>query len=218
MGKIDRWITQEDRRVIEQAVHRSEKLTSGEIVPYFVESSDDYEEAAWKGGYFLGTMVFGLFIVVDLMSLLPFKAGSLELGISFFGSAILGFFLTLFFPFLKRFFAGDSLIKQRVHQRATTAFLQEELFKTRDRTGILIFISLFEKRVEVIGDTGINQKVSREDWEHVVDAVVRGIKENRTAEGIVEAIDRCGLLLERAGVKIRRDDQDELHNRLRTDL
>jgi putative membrane protein len=217
MSKIEKWITDDDKRLIEDAVRRAEKRTSGEIVPYFVESSDDYEEAAWKGGYFLGTAVFGLIIALDMASLLPFKIGSLELGISFFGSAFVGFGLTLVIPFLKRIFAGEALIQRRVEQRATTAFLQEELFLTRDRTGILIFISLFEKRVQVIGDRGINEKVSHEDWVHVVDAVIRGIKERRTSDGIVKAIDLCGELLEKAGVAIRNDDQNELSNRLRTD-
>lgn len=217
MSKVKKWITDEDKRRIEEAVHRAEKKTSGEIVPYFVESSDDYEEAAWKGGYFVGTVVFGMIVVLDMASLLPFEIGSLELGIGFFGSAFAGFGLTLVTPFLKRIFAGNTLIQRRVEQRATTAFLQEELFLTKERTGILIFISLFEKRVQVIGDKGINQKVSPEDWIHVVNAVIRGIKEHRTSDGIVEAIGLCGELLEKAGVAIRHDDEDELSNNLRTD-
>ena len=40
---------------------------------------------------------------------------------------------------------------------AMAAFVEEEVFSTRDRTGILLFLSLFEHRVVVLGDSGINQ-------------------------------------------------------------
>ena len=95
------------------------------------------------------------------------------------------------------------------------AFVDEEVFSTRDRTGILIFISLLEHRIEVLGDTGINNKVSSDEWIDVVGRIRDGIRSGKTAEGMIEAIDMCGRLLERSGVEIREDDTDELPNTLR---
>ena len=103
----------------------------------------------------------------------------------------------------------------RVHQRATQAFISEEVFATRDRTGILIFLSLHERRVLVLGDSGINKKVKPSDWDGIVNMIVSGIREGKTTEGMISAIRECGKLLEQHGVQRRPDDTDELSDDLR---
>ena len=95
------------------------------------------------------------------------------------------------------------------------AFVEEEVFKTRDRTGILLFISVFEHRVEVIGDEGINEAVEPGAWEGVVSAIISGVREGRMTDGIVAGIEMCGDLLQKHGVQIEPDDTDELDNRMR---
>ena len=95
------------------------------------------------------------------------------------------------------------------------AFLEEEVFSTRDRSGILIFLALFEHRVVVLGDSGINEVVPEDAWQHVVDDLVAGIRARRPAEALVAAIHECGRLLEAHQVEIRPDDTDELPNELR---
>jgi putative membrane protein len=131
------------------------------------------------------------------------------------GSSALGVILVHFFPLLKRAFAGNNLLELRVAQRAAQAFINEEVFATRDRTGILLFLSLFEHKVIVVGDSGINAKVHQTEWSDVVDRVVRGINAGRSAEGLIDAIHQCGTLLKMHGVKRRSDDTNELSNRLR---
>jgi putative membrane protein len=99
--------------------------------------------------------------------------------------------------------------------RAADAFISEEVFKTRDRTGILIFLSLEEHKVLVVGDRGIDAKVDRSEWEDVVARIVRGINIGHPADGLVDAIAQCGVLLEKHGFQRRQDDTNELPNRLR---
>jgi putative membrane protein len=107
-------------------------------------------------------------------------------------------------------------MERRVHQRATEAFLSEEVFNTRDRTGILIFLSLLERKVLVLGDSGINARVQQSDWHDIVQRVVSGIRSGKPAEGLTDAIHQCGLLLQKHGIAIRPDDKDELSDSLRT--
>ena len=95
------------------------------------------------------------------------------------------------------------------------AFLTEEVFSTENRTGILIFISYFEHIVEVIGDTGINEKVNQEEWVYVVDLIVDGIKKKDPAGGIVRGVERCGELLKTAGVDKPPDNPNELSDDIR---
>jgi putative membrane protein len=119
-------------------------------------------------------------------------------------------------PALRRLLAGEELIDRRVTQRALQAFIEEEVFATRERTGILIFLSLMEHEVRVLGDAGINARVAQAEWEEVVRLITQGMRRGRAAEGLVEAIAQCGALLERCGVARRADDTDELGNAPRT--
>jgi putative membrane protein len=117
---------------------------------------------------------------------------------------------------IQRLLAGNDLLDETVHRRALQSFVEEEVFATRDRTGILLFVSLQEHRIEVLGDTGINERVEPDDWAEIVARIRKGIRNNNLTEGLVEAIGMCGRLLERKGVGIRRDDENELSNTVRT--
>ncbi|RPH37202.1 hypothetical protein EHM92_03310 [bacterium] len=119
-------------------------------------------------------------------------------------------------PPLKRWFAGNLLMERRVAQRAAEAFVSEEVFKTRERTGIMIFLSILEHKVLVLGDSGINAKVKSEEWDDVVKRIVTGIRSGKPAEGLIDGIAQCGVLLQKHGVAIRQDDSDELSDSLRT--
>ena len=123
--------------------------------------------------------------------------------------------MTRFIPACKRFFAGNHTMNMRVHQRAAEAFISEEVFNTRDRTGVLIFLSLLEHKVVVVGDAGINAKVQQSDWDGIVGLIVAAIRARKPANGLVAAIAKCGSLLEQEGVAIRRGDTDELPDNLR---
>ena len=130
------------------------------------------------------------------------------------GGAI-GYLLTWWLPALRRWMAGDEILELRSRRRAEVAFLEQEVFKTRDRTGILLFLSLFEHRAVVLGDTGINQKVDQAQWDAIVRDLAAGVRAGRPGPAMVEAVRACGELLERHGVSRRSDDQDELSNELR---
>ena len=212
---ISRLFSAADLERISAAVHDAEKRTSGEIVPYVVEQCDDYEFAEWRGGALLA-----LLSAIVLMFLHSYTAVWLPIDLSGKLLAVLlafgtGMLLVKYVPGLKRILAGSAAMERRLHQRASEAFVAEEVFLTRDRTGILLFLSLLERRVLVLGDAGINQKVKQEEWQDVVATVISGIRSGSPVDGLVNAIQKCGALLERSGVSIRADDRDELSDTLR---
>jgi putative membrane protein len=184
-------------------------------VPYFVEESDGYPAALWKGtalGAFAGPLLAeAIYLLGD------FWGGIMPLWIALPAAAggAVGFLLAAYVPAVKRWMAGDGLLDLRTRQRAEMAFLEEEVFRTRDRTGILLFLSVFEHRVIVIGDSGINRQVEQGQWDGVVQTVVAGIRAGKPGEALVSGIRQCGELLERHGVAIQPDDFDELSNELR---
>jgi len=86
--------------------------------------------------------------------------------------------------------------------------------ETRERTGILLYVSLLEHRVEVLADRGIHERVEPGTWDGVVARVLDGIRTGRAEAGLVDAITHCGELLAQH-FPVQPDDSDELPNRLR---
>ena len=214
MMHVEKFFSPADLTEIETAIHEAEARTAGEIVPYVVSHSDHYEAAAWKGA------TLGAFLAVVA------AAGLYELG-GFWGGFILawillpplaggalGFAAAALVRPLKLWLAGQAAVEHHVHQRAAAAFLENEVFRTRERTGILVFLSLFERRVVVLGDSGINARVEQHEWDAVVARIVTGIRSGQPGTALASAIRRCGELLARRGVVARPDDTDELPDRL----
>ncbi|MDX1740415.1 MAG: TPM domain-containing protein [Rhodothermales bacterium] len=207
-----------DRESIRRAVETAETRTSGEIVPFVIDRCDDYEVAVWRGAVLAAA--FGLVAALLFLRIYegwgfawlhtPWGPATVALVFGLVGAGV----VTLI-PGMRRALAGPSRLAENVHNRAMRAFVEEEVFKTRDRTGILLFISLFERRIEVLGDEGINRAVSDGDWVDVVQTVRAGIRSGQITDGIVEAISKCGVLLKDHGLEIQPDDTDELSNRLR---
>lgn len=203
---------------VRAAVAEAERRTSGEIVPYIVSRSGIYEVAVWRGAVgaallaMLAASAVGRFYEGWGLGWL-YTGWGMALLVS--GAGALGALLAAAVPALRRRLAGQARLARRVHHRACHAFLEEEVFNTRERTGILLFVSLFEHRIEVLGDRGISERVAPEEWEGLVETIRRGIRQGHLADGLVEAVETCGRLLEKRGVEVRPDDVDELPDDVR---
>lgn len=204
-----------DKQRIKDAVANAEQRTSGEIVVFFVEQCDEYETVPVRGAL---VFIITTLIVIGLLSvtwLLPFHASAVQIAAIAITIGAMGYLSAKYIPALKRSLISYSQMQYRVKQRAFNAFLQEEVFNTVDRTGILIFVSHFEHMVEIVGDSGINAKVQQAEWEAVVEKIVLGIKQGDTVQGLIDGISLCGELLERGGVAKPPQNPNELPDDLR---
>ncbi|MEM1055880.1 MAG: hypothetical protein AAGI52_10160 [Bacteroidota bacterium] len=213
----DSLFTDAERERIAAAVGEAETRTSGEIVPYVIARCGRYEVAVWRaasvGAMAAAGLALGAAVLYDGWGLgWLYTAWAMALVMVLGGTT--GALATLADP-VRRFFAGTDRMARRVHRRASQAFLEEEVFDTRDRTGILLFVSLFEHRIEVFGDAGVNAKVEPGEWVNVVDVIRAGILRGDLAGGLVDGIQKCGEMLHRQGVEIRDDDTDELPDGVR---
>src|SRR5262249_55929429 len=127
--------------------------------------------------------------------------------------AALGWLAARTIPTLRRALVPRDILAARVRQRAAQAFLDEGIVRTRDRTGILIFVSLFERQVVVRADHGLDGIVTPAEWEEIVAAIAAGMRQGQPGPALAEGIRRCASLAGR--LPRRPDDRDELSGQLR---
>jgi putative membrane protein len=205
----------EELERIKAAVKQAESKISGEIVPVFVEKSGHYTIANYRAGILGATAVFFLIVMFDryVPSLAVYDP------VLIFVLVMLGGFIGAlkanYIPFVKRMMLSQAYMDQSTRKRAESAFLQEEVFNTRLRTGIMIFISFFEHEVIVMADKGISKDVEQKEWDAVVRTIIENVKKDKVTDGIEKAILRCGEILLEKGFVISPDDVNELKDDLR---
>ncbi len=205
----------EELERIKAAVKQAESKISGEIVPVFVEKSGHYTIANYRAGIIGATTVFFLIVMFDryVPSLAVYDPMLIFVLVMLGG--LIGALKANYIPFVKRMMLSQAYMDQSTRKRAESAFLQEEVFNTRLRTGIMIFISFFEHEVIVMADKGINKEVDQKEWDAVVRTIIENVKKDKVTDGIEKAILRCGEILLEKGFVISPDDVNELNDDLR---
>lgn len=204
------FFAEEEKERIRQAIVAAERRTSGEIVPMIVGASGHYYEVE------LGGLVGGLVVgtAAAFFWATPWGLEHAQLVSPLVGAG-LGFTLCRI-PAIKRRLVPKKRIDETVHIRSLAAFTAHGLHYTRAHTGILILASLFEHRVEVLADRGINEKVQPGTWDEIVQRLTSGLKSGDGCAAFCAAIERCGEILA-AHFPRPADDRDELEDKLLTE-
>lgn len=221
------FFTEEENARIRTAIEKAEKETSGEIVTMVVDHSDSYREAEMLGAV-LSAAFSALLVEIALQLMIFWHSGSgwgagsaLDAELLLYGVSLWTYIplvLLLFFPFkllfrryevLKLPFVGRKRIDEAVRERAVRAFFEKELYRTRDETGILIFLSLLEHKVWILADRGINSKLPHDQWQGFARELTQGMKENRACEALCSVISSCGAILS-SHFPRKADDSNEL--------
>jgi len=205
--KLESMFTAQDRQRVAEAVAQAEANTSGEIVPLIVNASDAYPHADLVAG--ICGQLFFLIIGFWFFPLFSHWAITLLLA----GGFAAGYLLSRQVPMVKRFLIGQRVAEHEVRQRAMQAFVEHNLAGTRDRTGILLMISLLEQRVQVLADEGIHAKVPAGTWDAVVRLMLERIRQGAPIDGLVAGIARCGEILSKEFPK-KPDDINEISDKL----
>jgi putative membrane protein len=92
-------------------------------------------------------------------------------------------------------------------------FFAHGVHLTQARTGVLIYVALLQRQVEIVADAGIHGKVAQSAWDELAGAVTDAAREGRLADGIVDAVRRAGVLLA-AHFPPKPDDVNELSDRV----
>lgn len=198
---------------IDAAITRAETRTSGEIIAVLTARSGFYLHAPLVGG------LFGAALAVAVVSAISFavhrELPQLHVGwwcALTLGGFVLGFLLARL-DALERALAGRQILLAECEQKARNAFHDHGLFKTKGSSGVMIFVSLFERTVLVIGDTEVDAKLGSKDYRSVVDAMLPLLGEGRLEAAFTTGIERVADLLAPHFPRAK-DDVNELPDRL----
>lgn len=214
VGEMNKF-SDDDLRKIRGAVQAAERRTRGEIVPMVVPSSARYREVGHIAG--LAAALIALTVLLTLehgwgqYAWQEHHPGWIVLSVVL--AYIVGYWAGTLPAFI-RFFTTKERMAFKVRRRAELAFYEHGLHKTREGTGILIMASLLERRVQVLADKAINERVSPGTWDNLVQELIQGIKDGRPTEAFCQAIARCGDLLAQHFPARPRDNPDELSDDL----
>ncbi|HYI47471.1 MAG TPA: hypothetical protein VEX35_03305 [Allosphingosinicella sp.] len=218
-------LSQADRALIAAAVAKTERESDGEIVAVLARRSDAYHDV-------------GLHYAVLAMLLVPvWWAVAPQSTVDWFANLLLGWnaeptrWQVMLYMFAK--LAGTFLVvrfllawrplrmaltpgrtkSRRVHRRAVETFRASCELKTRGRTGVLLYLSLDEKRAEIVADKAINDLVEPEVWGEAMEVLIDEVKAGRPGPGLALAIERIGAVLAPI-LPPTLDNPDELPNRV----
>jgi putative membrane protein len=187
--------SEQDMNMIRAAVEAAERRTRGEIVPMVVPVSARYRDASYLAGLILALVVLAVLSVDHGWGRWQWTGRHPGWMIVWVLAAYgLGNFIGRFPPII-RLLTSDERMAMKVRLRAERAFYEEGLHKTKEGTGILIFLSLLERRVEILADQAIDARVPPGTWDTLVRDLVQGIRADRQTEAFCDAIARCGDLL-----------------------
>ncbi|MFN3230099.1 MAG: TPM domain-containing protein [Asticcacaulis sp.] len=209
-------LTQDDHARINAAIAAAEHTTTGEITCILRREQFDYPEVplGWAAAVALilplALLPFGITLDQHMDALIRLltqgwtvahDAANRDAMLAVEAHAALQFvlfvatYLIVSLPGVRHVLTPRILRQRRAHQKALELFRVRGLDKTRERTGVLIFCSLFDHHVEVIADEGIYKKVDKSVWRDAVTMLVAHIKKGKLADGYIAAISRCGAVL-----------------------
>ncbi len=178
-------LTEQEQQHLDKRVAEAEKRTGAQIVLAVVERSDVYAELPWKA-FALGAAVAGLAVtVLDLLR--PGWSSSTAVLFSVTATLIAGAASALAcisLPDFARVFLDAHRAEGETRQYAESLFLSREVFATRKRTGILLLVSLFERQVVVLPDTGLNDRLGRDALPGIIGSMTLPLASGRVAAAL----------------------------------
>jgi putative membrane protein len=194
-----------DRERIAAAIREAEAHTAGEIVVVVARQASGYRSVP-----LLYALVGALMTPWPLIWLTNLSAARI-----FIAQQVVALALAVVFGLPKRRFAlvPAPIKRARAREAAAREFLARGLTRTRERTGVLVFVAFAERYAEIVADSGIADRVAEGVWRETITELVTALQADRVAEGLATAVQRVGAVLA-AHAPPRLDDVDELPNKV----
>jgi putative membrane protein len=218
-------LSEADHGRVTDAVAKAERASDGEIVTIVAPRSDAYHDVGLHYAVLLMLLVPIWFAVVP-QSWIDWAVGTflgwnfeLSRGIvmTYLFAKMAGAFLLVWLLFkwtpLRMALTPRSTKTRRVRRRAVELFRAGTEKRTKGRTGILLYLSLLERRAEIVADEAIHSRVEPDVWGEAMAVLIEEVKAGRTGEGMARAVEKIGEVLAEC-LPATLDNPNELPDRL----
>lgn len=204
MKRAGELFSPEEKQRIEAAVAEAEERTAAEIVPVVATASGRYDRAEDLFGLVCAMTVLGIawWLLQGVEAVQGEWTGRYQVALGFFPVAVLvlatfvgGAVAASYVPALRLPFIGRREMDEEVESAAAAAFQRLRLRRTSGACGLLVYVSLYEHRVRVLGDDVVAEKLTQAEWDDICRLAVDGLRAGRGADGLAAAIARAGQLL-----------------------
>lgn len=182
-------ISQKDQTDISKIIDSAEERTRAELIPMVVTKSDAYPAAHFRCAILM-SFIFTVALYLSPLNILN--------PIYFIWIQIPGFVIGYFLAnidVIARLFVTNKEMEEEVYQRALEAFFEHNLHSTDEHIGVLLFVSRFEKKVKIIGDRGIKERISDEKWQTIIEVFKKEARSTTYLEALKAAIPRIADVL-----------------------
>ena len=200
-------LSEADHDKVSEAIAAAEAKSNGEIVAVATPLSDSYHDVA---------LHWALVPLFAVLAWAAWRPTALEWWYNFLlggwdTEPTLGQLLTLLMIFAALKFTVALLIlkwmplrlaltpattkHRRVRRRAVTVFRAAAERRTVGRTGVLIYLSMGERRAEIVADEAILKVTDDSTWGEAMASLLEHVREGRPGDGICAAIEHVGVVL-----------------------
>jgi len=200
MNNVQKHFTPGDREQVSQRIAKLEKLTDAEVVCAAATESGRYDRAESLCGLAVGlvALISGNKIVgMGGWDSSPALSLGLQVTVMVVGFVI-GSVLASYWHGLRRLFVSQAEMAEEVNRSVHHVFSQQGVGGTKHRGGVLIYLSLFERRLEVRCDRAVMEKLSQPDLDAIRDAVLEKVRTGDAIGGLIAGLDRAETILAKA--------------------
>jgi putative membrane protein len=186
-------LNNQERSQLDQRIKEAEKKTGTQIVLAVIERSDSYAEIPWKA-FALAVSIAGLFVFLHAMLWPERITVLLALSVTLAAGAVCAL-VAVYLPWFARFFLNVHRKEVEVRQYAESLFLSRELFSTSKRSGILLLVSMFERQIIVLPDTGISKRLSQDAMQGIITLMTPSLASGLLAQALEKGLERLEEIL-----------------------
>ncbi|MFO7369092.1 MAG: TPM domain-containing protein [Bacteroidales bacterium] len=209
-------LSQSEKDHLNQLVVKAEKHVDAQIVLAVVKRSDSYSEVPWKA-FAIGTSVAGL-LLFGLNAVIPSWYSPTRVHIALAATLATGIFLallTVFIPLFARLLLSSHQAETEVKQYAESIFISHEVFATHKRNGVLLFVSLFERKVYILPDKGLCNMLGHDETRKIIEPMLDSLRHHKLRKAFEEGLNELTEILQNSKRQVPDDHgKNELPNEI----
>ena len=177
-------LSKEDQERIAKAIYSAEAKTSGQIVCVLAQTSARTTA--------LPVLIAAIVSLITPWLLITLTAMTVQRILALQVVVFLALTLLFCIPRIRIGLMPKKARRAIAHRTAIEQFTSRGIGRTKDRSGILIFVSLAERYARIVADDEIAQRVPQPEWQFAIDALIAHMRDGRIADGFITAINVCG--------------------------